>query len=577
MGRSNCDADARGNVGDRGKRLLAGRSPVASRSGSLGLVAALIAFVLAGACLAAVANIHTAAPTQFARAHTRQAEALRRPLRASHSEPMHVGDGVRYPWNTTLILKCSETLYNRIQYMFNPLPDVVHCTLDKRQAECPIDLDPSPAGFARRAADGIFTLIIYEKGVQRTGCDGDEFYAAAQRMRAAAPIIPFNAPTGGWTHGIYFGSRAVQRSLGTNVSRPLLCSLLGEPFWEFAYKGELDEYDLVLKTSRLVGEFESAVVMAYHQGIASFWAAASAAEAEAHSMPWAPTVFTRAAYIAAGAAMPSAVFPAFKRLVTGQSLRALIPRARASVDAATGDDLHFCAIITKSLYMTGFYYVDALARQAMAVLLAEKKGLSAPCANFGLAGEASCPVGKNISGWTDGRSYVQSASCMNKARFIITMENTQAEGYTSEKLLIGALSTAVPIYFGNPRILDETAQDSVSGARRFVFCDVNMSEIRNLVFPRETDAGKRYRDVRTMLQHEDGTAASDAELVRWASETFREALTPCIDEVLAIDANETLYQEMVRQPLLRKQDFSLRGVASGIALLADVLRGEYSL
>ena len=281
--------------------------------------------------------------------------------------------------------------------------------------------------------------MIYEPnhGNRATNCVASEFFKVASRMRTEAPIIRASRYTSGWTHGVYIGPDAVLHEL--SQGRPLMASLTGEPFWEPFYIGLVDSYDFTLKTSRTVSAYRNAVVLPYSQGLISLWAAAASA-------PNPTDRLTK--YLRTAPRTMDEAYPAFTRLVSGRALPSLAPSAFTN-HTPHG---HFCSLITKTIYMSPMYYVDALVRQAMAVLLAERKGLSAPCVNFGLAGTSTCPVGASVPGWGDGQSYVQSAVCMSRSRFVITMENSQLPGYFSEKLLVGALSTAVPIYFGSPVI-----------------------------------------------------------------------------------------------------------------------------
>ena len=296
----------------------------------------------------------------------------------------------------------------------------------------------------------------------------------------------------GWTHGVYIGPDAVLREL--SQGRPLMASLTGEPYWEPFYIGLVDSYDFALKTSRTVSAFRNAVVLPYSEGLISLWAAAASKERDHGSAPH-PTD-RPSKYLRTAPRTMDEAYPAFTRLVSGRALPSLAPSAFTN-HTPHG---HFCSLITKTIYMSPMYYVDALVRQAMAVLLAERKGLSAPCVNFGLAGTSTCPVGASVPGWGDGQAYVQSAVCMSRSRFVITMENIRLPGHISEKLLEGALSTAVPIYFGSPAIREETARDLQSGITRFVFCDFNMRKYRDLVFANSTDPLWKYKAVPKLLQ-----------------------------------------------------------------------------
>lgn len=43
---------------------------------------------------------------------------------------------------------------------------------------------------------------------------------------------------------------------------------------------------------------------------------------------------------------------------------------------------------------------------------------------------------------------------------------------------------------------------------------------------------------------------------------------------MAIDANETLYQEMLRQPLVRRKDFEMRGIKESVDFFVDTIRHD---
>ena len=63
---------------------------------------------------------------------------------------------------------------------------------------------------------------------------------------------------------------------------------------------------------------------------------------------------------------------------------------------------------------------------------------------------------------------------MRKFKFVVTMESTPLRGYVSEKVVNGALSGAVPIYFGAPDVTRYINE------HRIVLCRLNRSVIATL-------------------------------------------------------------------------------------------------
>ena len=176
----------------------------------------------------------------------------------------------------------------------------------------------------------------------------------------------------------------------------------------------------------------------------------------------------------------------------------------------------FCALITRTVFRrTHYKAIDALVRHGLVKLLSEYKQCERP----------KC-VGTDLD----------SHKCMQKYKFVITMENTSEKGYFSEKLLNGALSNTMPIYFGAKNI------QSYVNTERFVWCRVNntfLSDIRQFY----------QRPYFYFDQFDKQNQPVDDELINWITEKIRLPMKTCIDQIIKLDQDDELYEKKRSQSI----------------------------
>mmetsp|Transcript_33169 Transcript_33169/g.71666 ORF Transcript_33169/g.71666 Transcript_33169/m.71666 type:complete len:564 (+) Transcript_33169:92-1783(+) len=164
-----------------------------------------------------------------------------------------------------------------------------------------------------------------------------------------------------------------------------------------------------------------------------------------------------------------------------------------------------------------------------------------------------------------GNPYM-SFKCMVGYKFHITMENTNLDGYVSEKLFNGALAGGIPIYFGASNVGKYTNKKS------FVHCDVNktiLEEMRSF-YPRTS----RPRHFLFNRSASSSSWPTDEELYTWADGYLRPELEPCVRRVMELDGNDELYEATLREPFLLDGDimsgaYPLRGVMLAYNLLSS--------
>lgn len=112
-------------------------------------------------------------------------------------------------------------------------------------------------------------------------------------------------------------------------------------------------------------------------------------------------------------------------------------------------------------------------------------------------------------------------------KFAITFENRQHPGYFTEKALNAILGHAVPIYWGAPDLQDMINPEAL------VVCNVDPALRATF------NAKPRAHD-----------AVGADRLAKEGVELFREALTPCVEEVKRLDNDNNAYQRKLQAGVL---------------------------
>jgi len=177
--------------------------------------------------------------------------------------------------------------------------------------------------------------------------------------------------------------------------------------------------------------------------------------------------------------------------------------------------------------------------------------------------ETGCTTIKKCPG-----SYYTSFTCFAGYKFHITMDNTQVNGYVSEKLFNGALGGGIPVYFG---ALDLDRYNI--NPESIVDCNVDPQIIQHLrsFYPRDITKGpgRYYPRPFSFSGMAIPGKPTNAELIQWADgilHPFFLQKQSCFPRLQCLDQNDEAYIKVLRQPFLTKPDimtgeYPLRGVS----------------
>ena len=128
---------------------------------------------------------------------------------------------------------------------------------------------------------------------------------------------------------------------------------------------------------------------------------------------------------------------------------------------------------------------------------------------------------------------IESKNCKSKFLFDIEMENTSEKGYTSEKLLVGIMAGAIPIYWGD---LDYNTANTVFNPKRYIRCEFNRTAVRIL-----------DNEVHKLRKRGD-----QLKLHQWAVEKLNPLMEPCVDKVRQISMNVELQKKILSERGLQR-------------------------
>mmetsp|Transcript_24883 Transcript_24883/g.34738 ORF Transcript_24883/g.34738 Transcript_24883/m.34738 type:complete len:251 (+) Transcript_24883:3-755(+) len=138
-------------------------------------------------------------------------------------------------------------------------------------------------------------------------------------------------------------------------------------------------------------------------------------------------------------------------------------------------------------------------------------------------------------------------------KFAITFENRQLKGYLTEKIMNALLAGIVPIYFGAPDI-----RKYING-KRFIFCDVDASEVMAYPFP----YGKNK------------ATENPEPLIQFVKDTIGDKLRECVEKVKRVDQDDDLYHQMITEPILpgnrlRDSEFDVRTIVNRVRRAIEI-------
>eukprot|EP01084_Bolivina_argentea_P015613 29263_1 len=216
----------------------------------------------------------------------------------------------------------------------------------------------------------------------------------------------------------------------------------------------------------------------------------------------------------------------------------------------------FCSFTVKYLMLYGYYFADAFIRHTFNWMISEQYK---HCDMLGLYHDDETSINqlcnnknpkyKSFPAW-----HHLLVECQQNYKFSINMENTMTYGYSSEKIYTGLLAMTIPIYFGNKDI------GNIVNLDRIIYCElpdqivVDMRKewwqqkhiiIKELGLDTRTNPGQN-KTVQIMME---------PMIKKWAMEGYGPYLQKCVDEMIAVDNNFTLYKWKLSQNIVPHNSF----------------------
>lgn len=207
----------------------------------------------------------------------------------------------------------------------------------------------------------------------------------------------------------------------------------------------------------------------------------------------------------------------------------------------------FISITNSAVIKRHHHFYDATVRFALCSLLNDNYK---SCHGLG---RSSFLKNRTIISNCDGDAMTVF-KCMEPFKFTIAMENSQVEGYISEKIFNAKMANTVPIYFGASDVHKYFNMDS------FIFCNVSDSRILQL-----RHAGNKFKGNKKF---------SDSIMVNYTKTFLHDELENCMQKIIQIDKNDTKYIEMINTPLYNEYDNSIidgKTLADGMMKLISTI------
>ena len=221
------------------------------------------------------------------------------------------------------------------------------------------------------------------------------------------------------------------------------------------------------------------------------------------------------------------------------------------VDDIVKQKTRFCSFTVKTLMMFGHYMADALVRHVVHHMLSKQYKY---CDMLGPKHNAE--QDEHLLCNRDNPKYKHHrithhllAECQKEFKFSINMENTASYGYTSEKVYTGLIAHTIPIYFGNKDVAN------IINKERIIFCDIDDELL--------VDKREEYRELTREWRQKFGkfnqnkTAGDIAQRLsfEWGLKNYGPHLQLCVDEIIKVDKNDTLYRHKLLQPVIPNNSF----------------------
>ena len=189
----------------------------------------------------------------------------------------------------------------------------------------------------------------------------------------------------------------------------------------------------------------------------------------------------------------------------------------------------FCAMIVKAFAYRG-YAADVLVRGAFLHYLNRNYK---HCHTLGMAMDPlSQEMRENgtLQRCEGGRGWVNTVECFEPYKFTISMDNTRALGYVSEKIMTSLFADSIPIYFGAPDVGRYINTD------RIIHCPLTDNQMDQL----------------RLVANKEGFFADKETDEYWLNRTIDLLQVPfskCLTRVKEVDENDDLWKEKWYAPI----------------------------
>jgi len=247
-------------------------------------------------------------------------------------------------------------------------------------------------------------------------------------------------------------------------------------------------------------------------------------------------------------------------------------RTREEAEQILKSKKHFCVLITRTT-MTPRYQADGLVRHALRRLLGKKYkeclGLQA------WQGGAQLMKEMNMTKTGPDNTYeIQDAF-----KFVITMANEQSEGYLVEK-------TIHPYLAGSVGITATPGVGKYINADALVSCSIPEADLAKvqqyyrgsldkeaflwMPFNTTPDMWTTEKNIQPIVHDPyNDKAGRDEAVLEFVTEQWEEALTPCVDKIVALDKDDDAYVKKLMQPYILNE--GLRSLFDGTYIATSLL------
>ncbi|ETO03445.1 hypothetical protein RFI_33962, partial [Reticulomyxa filosa] len=229
------------------------------------------------------------------------------------------------------------------------------------------------------------------------------------------------------------------------------------------------------------------------------------------------------------------------------------------------EKIYFCAISTKTFYSSR-YYMDSLFRHLLVYVLSQRYSHLPQCTYIG--GYQSplweqrtdpsllCNVrNPKYTNYGPKTSHHLLPLCFRDFQFSINFENTITYGYTSEKIYTGLLGGGIPIYLGNIDIAQLVNLDRIIVCNLTRFYDDEYIASKRYEFNMLKSQRRFNDDVHADANATQKSAFDPLKMLTWLHTMFGDGMNACVDDIVRVYQNKTLYRWKLAQPSIPNNSF----------------------